>query len=128
MYQGKNGVKVYSPNHTRSFCYIDDAVKMMIKTIKSSNKNETFNIGNHSDEIKIFDLAKKIKKKISNKFDLMNGEVHLGSPIRRVPSMKKYFRIYGKLEYTSLEIGLKKTLNWYRKFYKLNENINTTNR
>ena len=38
----------------------------------------------------------------------MNGEAHLGSPIRRVPSMKKYFRIYGKLQYTSLEIGLKK--------------------
>ena len=44
MYQVTNEIKVYSPNHTRSFCYIDDAVKMMIKTIMSNNKNETFNI------------------------------------------------------------------------------------
>ena len=73
MYQVTNEIKVYSPNHTRSFCYIEDAVKMMMKTIKSNNKNETLNIGNHSDEIKIFDLAKKIKK-ISKKFILMNGE------------------------------------------------------
>ena len=80
MYQVTNEIKVYSPNHTRSFCYIEDAVKMMMKTIKSNNKNETLNIGNHSDEIKIFDLAKKLKKFQKIYFNEWRGSFRFTNP------------------------------------------------
>ena len=34
-------IKVYSPNHKRAFCYIDDAVEQIIK-ITNSSKNREF--------------------------------------------------------------------------------------
>ena len=58
----KNSI-VYSPFHKRAFCYIDDAVEQIIAlTLKNNNNNKIFNIGNMKEEIKIIDLAKKIKK------------------------------------------------------------------
>ncbi len=61
-------VKVFSPNHTRSFCYIDDAIKqILLISFKKNTKYKTYNIGNDTEEIKIYDLAKTIKKIIISK-------------------------------------------------------------
>ena len=50
-------VEVFSPSHTRAFCYIDDAVKQIELLITSQKSiNKTFNIGNPEEEIKIKDL------------------------------------------------------------------------
>lgn len=113
----KKNLNIFSPNHTRSFCYIDDAIKMMSRSIFSNTKNQLINIGNQGEEIKIFELAKKIKNKISKDIVLKKGKNHLGSPKRRVPCMKKYHITFGKIDLTTLDVGLEKTFKWYKDYF-----------
>ena len=64
-------VKIFSPDHKRAFCYIDDAIVQIVKLSLDRNINKkTYNIGNMTQEIKIYDLAKKIKKLLNSKSSL----------------------------------------------------------
>ena len=110
----KNILEVYSPNHKRTFCYVDDAINMMINLSKSKlSKNKVFNIGVDKKEIKIINLAKLILFISKKKFKIVPMRVTQGSPFRRCPSIKNYRKIFNKIKFTSLEEGLKKTFNWY---------------
>ena len=56
-------VEVASPKHTRSMCYVDDAIKMTIRACKKKSTNkEILNIGNQDQEISIVNLVKTIAK------------------------------------------------------------------
>ena len=44
----------------RSFCFVEDAVKGILKIIRSKKKNLIYNIGNDLEPIKILNLAKKL--------------------------------------------------------------------
>jgi len=115
-------LKVYSPHHKRTFCYIDDAVSMIINLSKSKlSKNKIFNIGVDKNEIKIIDLAKLILKTLKIKLKIVLMPVTPGSPSRRCPSIKRYRKIDKKIKFTSLQIGLKNTAKWYlnNKKYKI---------
>ena len=57
-----SSIIINNHSHSRSFCYIDDAVHQMIKLTFSKSLNQTFNIGNDKNLIKIIDLAKMIRK------------------------------------------------------------------
>ncbi len=109
-------VSIVSHNHKRAFCFIDDAIDQIIKLSFSKNiTNHTFNIGNPYEEINMFNLAKKIKIILGSQTILSKDKkVTKGSPKRRVPSLKKYTKIYGKLKITKLEDGLNKTIEWYK--------------
>jgi len=110
----KNKINVFSPNHTRAFCYIDDAINQIIKlSFSEKNYGKVFNIGNQNEEIKIYDLAKKIKKQLNSKAILVKGKNTDGSPFRRVPSMKKTFKNISYKLKTSLDKGISKTIDWY---------------
>ena len=112
----KKNIKVYSHNHTRSFCFIDDAILQIIKL--SFNKkfyNQTFNIGNDKEEIKIMELAKKIAKIKNSKKKLVKMEVTPGSPNRRCPNINKIKKLIKLKKFINLSNGLKQTINWYEK-------------
>ncbi len=110
---------IFSPNHKRAFCYIDDAVDQIIKlSLNNKIKNTIFNIGNMKEEIKVINLAKKIKKELFEKSKLILGPVTAGSPYRRVPDMKKTQKAIKKYKYTNLNNGLIKTIDWYLKELK----------
>ena len=107
---------VFSPSHSRAFCYIDDAVKQICDmTLNSKIYNEVFNIGNMREEIKIFDLAKIKKKKLNSRAKLLKGPVTSGSPPRRVPNMRKTLKKSKHRNFVNLNQGLKNTINWYIK-------------
>jgi|TARA_Y100000294_G_scaffold164291_1_gene170925 nucleoside-diphosphate-sugar epimerase len=107
-------LEVYSPYHKRTFCYVDDAINMIINLSKSKlSKNKIFNIGNDKNEIKIIDLAKLILIISKKKLKILPMQIDNGSPYRRWPSIKKYKRIDNKIQFTSLKVGLKNTLGWY---------------
>jgi UDP-glucose 4-epimerase len=117
-FQAKNGesIEVPSANQTRSFCYIDDAVEMLVRMIYNNIcKGKTLNLGNEKDEIKISEVVKMCWN-INNKKIL---PIYLpsteGSPERRVPNMTEASAILGNINYTSLEDGLAYTYDWYLK-------------
>ena len=56
-------IKVYSPEHTRTFCFVDDAVEQIFSLMRKQNAlGETFNIGNEMPEISMAELAEIIVK------------------------------------------------------------------
>ena len=111
--------KIYSPNHTRSFCYVDNAVDQIINiSFNKKSHDQIFNIGNSKGEIKIFTLAQLIKSILKSKVVLTKGPITLGSPRRRVPDTKKNIKITKLKKLVNLEEGIQKTIEW---FYEKNK-------
>ena len=109
-------VKIFSPTHKRAFCYVDDAINQMVKLAFNKKANNfAFNIGNNEEEIKIIDLANKIKTLVKSKKKIIRGKNTPGSPIRRVPDMQKTKKLIKKFKFINLDQGLKNYLNWFLK-------------
>ena len=112
----KKPIQLNSYNHTRAFCFIDDAIKQIYLISKSKAKNQTFNIGNNREEISILNLCKKILKITKRKdIKIKKTIVNNLSPKRRLPDTRKILNIIGKINYTKIDIGIGQTLEWYRK-------------
>ena len=110
----KKFLNVYNPYHKRTFCYISDAINMMLKLINTKKSlNKIYNIGSTKDEIKILDLAKKILKIINKKKIIKKIKLNNFSPKRRVPSTKKLIKDTNYKIDSLLSNNLKKTINWY---------------
>lgn len=94
---------------TRSFCYIDDAVRITHELVLNC-KNEIINVGNQ-EEVKISDVAKIIMKIMGvdpQKLQIFSSPT--GSVTRRCPDTKKLLNITKTKNIVSLEEGLKRTV------------------
>ncbi len=102
-------------NQTRSFCYVDDLIQAMTLTMNSDYKMP-INIGNPK-EFTINQLANIIKKKISNDLKIVYKPLPEDDPIQRCPDISKAKKILGWEAKISLEVGLDKTIDYFRSFY-----------
>jgi nucleoside-diphosphate-sugar epimerase len=108
-------VNVPSPDHTRAFCYIDDAVEMVIAACEGENTNgEILHIGNSTEEIRIIELVAKIAAVMDKEIDIVEQEATPGSPARRCPDTSKIQRLTGYTPSVPLEDGIRKTYDWYK--------------
>ena len=108
---------IYSPNHKRAFCYIDDAIDQIMYLCSSKkNLNKIFNIGNPKEPITMMRLSKLIKKELKSSTKLLPTEITSGSISNRLPFLNK--SLYPKCK-TSLKKGVLNTIKWYQQ----NENI-----
>ena len=88
IYKIKNKKKslIYSPNHKRAFCYIDDAIDQIMYLCSSKkNFNKIFNIGNPKEPITMMRLSKLIKKELKSFTKLLPTEITSGSISNRLP-------------------------------------------
>lgn len=115
-------LEVHNSNDSRCFCFIDDALQIIIKSMYSKKTlGKTYNLGDSRKEIKIYDLAKKILKILNINKKIKNKIIDNSSPKRRVPSMNKLFNdINFKLK-SSFERNLKSTVLWYKDYLIKNE-------
>lgn len=111
--KSNNPLKIYTPHHTRSFCYVDDAIEQIIKLTFSKVKDEVFNIGNDKNEISIFDLVKKCLKILGKNNKIMKLKNIHNSPNRRCPNMNKTFKSIKRNKFSSLSHGIGKMIKWY---------------
>lgn len=111
---GNRPITVYGDGEqTRSFCYITDMVGGLMKLMESSYAGEPFNLGN-PDEMRIIDLAKKIKSLTESDSKLVFKPLPKDDPARRKPGIKK---AGSKLKWepgVKFEQGLKNTIEWFR--------------
>ncbi len=108
---------VFSSNHKRAFCYVDDAVNQMLKLCSlQKNFNKIYNIGNPYEPITMMNLSKLIKYQLQADTKLISGDITTGSINNRVPFITKQLKQKCK---TSLKEGIKKTVNWYFKNEKI---------
>ena len=94
---------------TRSFCYIDDAINMTDKLVRNI-ENKIVHVG-RQEETQISTVAKTIMDIMDvdpNKLEILSGPK--GSAKRRCPDTALVQSLIGKTEYTSLEDGLRKTV------------------
>jgi UDP-glucose 4-epimerase len=112
----KKYLNLNSYNHKRAFCFVDDAISQIYSVTKSKIVNQTFNIGNSTEEISMHNLCKKILK-ISSRKDIVIKKKFIKnfSPIRRLPDMRNLFKHIKKIKFTKLEVGIKKTFEWYER-------------
>ena len=109
-----NTLEVYSPEHTRTFCYIDDATIMLQKIIETDAcSNMTFNIGNPAQEISMKNLAAKILSTMRTSRSLSFMGTTPGSAKRRCPDIKELVKKIGYKPQINLDDGLTRTYQWY---------------
>lgn len=110
---------IYGADDTRTFCYIEDAVRAMQMLMDSSKTDkqpiEVVHIGD-VEEITMRDLAEKMfvvgnwKPKIIEVKDSPHGSVK-----RRLADVTKLKNLVGWQPRVSLSEGLEKTIQWYKK-------------
>ena len=97
---------------TRSFCYIDDLIKGIIKYSYISDFTGPINLGNPK-ELKIIDIAKKIKKITLSKSQIVYKKMPIHDPKKRKPNINLAKKILKWEPKISLEVGLTKTIKYF---------------
>ena len=117
--KNKNIIINGNGSQTRSFCYIDDLVSGIIKSINLKKKyNNPINLGNPA-EMNIYSLAQKIIKMIGSKSKIVFNAKLDDDPKKRKPNINKAKSILSWKPQVSLDQGLIKTIKYFES--KLNE-------
>lgn len=108
-------LEVFSVEHRRTFCFVDDAVAMMIAAAEKADcHNQTLNLGNEAPEITMMELAQIVIATTGKSLTIQAAPATAGSPARRAPQMTKMTRLTGVAAHTSVETGVRRTYDWYR--------------
>jgi UDP-glucuronate decarboxylase len=117
--KNKNIIINGNGNQTRSFCYIDDLVSGIIKSINLKKKyNNPINLGNPA-EMNIYSLAQKVIKMTGSKSKIIFNAKLDDDPKKRKPNIKKAKSILSWKPKVSLDQGLIKTIKYFER--RLNE-------
>ena len=102
----------------RDFTYVDDIVNGIVASLEKSYPYEIFNLGNHKpSQLKYFveTIEKNLKKKAKKKLKpLQAGDVP--KTFADIKHTKEKLNWQAK---TSLEDGVAKFIEWYKKYYKI---------
>jgi GDP-L-fucose synthase len=107
-------------NASREFLYVADAAEGIVLAAEKYNKSEPVNLG-AGFEIKIRDLAVLIARLCGYDGEIVWDATRPDGQPRRRLDVQRAYQEFGFKAKTSLEDGLKETIEWYR------ENVLTTN-
>jgi nucleoside-diphosphate-sugar epimerase len=109
-------LEVFSPSHTRSFCFIEDAIELLVRIMeRDSCVGKTLNLGTAGPEISMSSLAELMTEVAGKELVINGGSYHTGSPSRRCPDMSLTESLTGYTERMSLPEALGVTYDWYRR-------------
>lgn len=109
--------KIYGHDQTRSFCYIDDAVKGTVLAMEAANSNgEIFHIGMQDEEVKIEELVRFIGSLCNYEGKYIAESAPAGSVSRRCPDISKAKALLGFQPVTGYKEGVSKTVEWYKQY------------
>ena len=97
---------------TRDFCYVEDIAEGIVLAAEKYNKSDPVNLAS-GNEISIKKLALFIKKQIGYEGNILWDSSKPSGPKRRVIDINKAKNEFGYQVTTSLEDGIKKTVDWY---------------
>jgi dTDP-glucose 4,6-dehydratase len=103
-----------SGTQTRSFQYVDDLIEG-IRRLMDREYNHPVNIGN-PNEICIIDFARLILKLTGSHSPIEFRPLPQDDPKTRCPDISRAREILDWEPIVSVEVGLRKTIDWYRKF------------
>lgn len=106
---------VYSIDHMRTFCHIDDAVEYVVRLVDDdAAAGGTFNIGTQAPEVTMGALAEMLCEVVGRDLTIVEGETAPGSPFRRCPDMTHTIATTGWDPQVSLHDGVSRVYEWYR--------------
>ena len=109
-------LNVFSVNHTRSFCYVSDAVEMIWRLSRERRADhEIINIGTEDEEITMAGLANIIIDTVGRNLSISPLPATEGSPTRRCPDMKKCLSLTQYKSLVGLKQGVSKCYAWHSK-------------
>ena len=115
----KNKKKIFLHNNGlnyRDFTYVDDLIKILILTLKKFPKDKILNIC-RSKPIKTTNLVKLINNLYGGEISkIVNTGFVRGEMLKTHGSNNLLKKNFKKIKFTKLEIGLKKTVDIYKKF------------
>jgi UDP-glucose 4-epimerase len=109
--------KIYGHDHTRAFCYIDDAVRGTVGAMESDNAvGEIYHIGK-LDEINMEVLTTYIGELMNYSGEYVAAITYPGSVARRCPNIDKAAADFGYSPNIEWKTAVRLTTDWYRKFF-----------
>ena len=104
----------------RDFIYIDDAVRGILKIVNGNDRHHTFNLGcGYGTSIK--QVLETIERALDIKLNIKYTEARkVDVPVNYL-DIKRFETAYGSLNPICLEEGIKKTAEFMRYFYLMNE-------
>ena len=116
--QGKD-ITIYGDgSQTRSFCYIDDLIDILIKVMNSEKEfTGPINIGNPG-EFTIKELAELVTKKIRTKSNIVYKELPSDDPKQRRPDISLAKSTFNWAPEINLSDGLDLTINYFKEILK----------
>lgn len=109
-----SALPIYSSTHKRTFCYVDDAVELILRLSRTPVAvGQTWNIGSQAPEYMIMSVAEIIRDALNADVQLVAGEETPGSPTRRCPSMARTAEVTGYSAQIGLRQGIERTIAWY---------------
>ena len=109
--------KIYGYDQTRSFCYIDDAVKGTVGAMESDKAaGEIYHIGKQ-DEINMELLTTYIGELMNYSGKYQAAMTYPGSVARRCPNINKAWSDFGYSPDTEWKAAVSLTTDWYREFF-----------
>lgn len=109
-----SAIPVPSTEQTRTFCYISDAVEMLIRMMKSPQcEGETLNLGNQEPETTIRDVVERCYATVGKSQSVSPQPAPPGSPARRCPDMSRTASLIDYDPKVSLDEGIQRTYDWY---------------
>jgi nucleoside-diphosphate-sugar epimerase len=100
-------------NQTRSLCFVDDLIEMILKVMKS-DYSYPINIGNDQEITinKLVETARSVYGKQVN-MNIQYIDIEKDDPKVRKPCLELNKQILGEITKTSLEQGLLKTIQFF---------------
>lgn len=103
-----------SGNQTRSFCYVDDLVDGIIKTMNTGDDfTGPVNLGN-PHELTIKEIAEKVLKLTGSSSEIVYKELPVDDPTRRCPDITLAKSTLDWEPFTAIDEGLEKTINYFK--------------
>ena len=110
-----SAIEVFSVEHRRSFCFIDDAVEMLKRLLFSpAGLNQVVNLGSEAPEVTVARVAEIVIATVGKPLRIEAKPPTSGSPERRAPKMTRMIQAIGYVAQMSLEEGIRRTYDWYR--------------
>ena len=116
IYQALTGkdITIYGDgSQTRSFCYVDDLIEGIVKFMQVEYSGP-LNLGN-PDEFTVKELADKVLVLTNSKSKIKFLPLPEDDPKQRQPDISKAKKILNWQPKLSLDEGLKKTVEWFKK-------------
>ena len=109
-------MEVFSPDHMRTFCFIDDAVEMLMRLLKSkASCDQVINLGAEGPEDTMRQVADIVISTVGKRLALEEKPPTPGSPARRAPKMARMTELTGYAAGTPLAEGVRRTYDWYQR-------------